>query len=714
MPARILPRLRPRIRGLFRRHRSRARRASAPALAIATVLAATPVAAQDVLEAGDTRAGTLAAGDTIRWTLVAGEDFLLYGEVDQREVDVVVTIVDSAGRPANSWNARSGGTESFGGPVPRAGTWTLELRPVDADEGDFELRLLQFEAKSDDPEELADQLMFPLSRPGGPGGAVRVWREGRTLFSKAYGLADLAHGIGFETGTPTNIGSTSKQFTAFAVLLEAERGNLSLDDDLRSFFPEFPEFTEEITIRHLLSHTSGLREFLNLWALTGVDTKSLDRDDVLRTVRRQPALQNEPGAEFNYNNTAFSLAAQIVEKTSGQDFDAYLHENVFLPLGMNDSYVRMTQADIVPGRSEGYTVGPEGWLQPGDLGGAVGAGGIYASVEDLERWAMNLLDPTVGTPEMVEAMTTEFVLNDGEGAGYGYGLFIDEQRGLERVHHGGADVSHRSMLVLYPGIDAGLTVQSNASDFGSQGAATQLGGAFFDDAMEPEEPAVASPEADEAFDPDAWDLDDFDRFAGVYTLDPAPQVEARFWRDGDVLYTQLTGQPAVEIRPSAPNTFRITVVDATIVFEEGDPAPGFTLYQGGQEVPATRVEGEGGEVPETWAPTTDELRAFEGRYYAPEIETFYTVTLETPGDASDAEGDAGGRGAGDERADDPGPRLVLNQLRFGDTPLTPAEVDTFTVGVGFTLEFERDRNGQIVAFYIDAARTRDVRAERTR
>jgi CubicO group peptidase (beta-lactamase class C family) len=664
------------------------------ALSLALVLGG-GLHAQDVLDAGDTRSGTLAAGDTIDYTLQVGENFLVYGEVDQVSVDVVVTMVDDEGRAARRWGIVSDGTEIFQGEVPSAGTWTLRIASAGDDEGDFELRLLQLEAKSDNPEELADQMMFSLDRPGGPGGAVRVWRDGRTVFSKSYGLADLTHEIEFRPDTPTNIGSTTKQFTAFAVLLEAERGNLSLDDDLRSHFPELPAFTEDVTVRNLLTHTSGLREFLNLWALTGMDTKSLTSDYLLRTVERQPALQNEPGGEFNYNNTAFGLAARIVERTSGQDFDDYMREHVFEPLGMHDSYVRMTQYDIIPGRSEGYTYGETGWVQPGDLGGAVGAGSIYASVEDLEKWAMNLLEPTVGTPEMVEAMMTEFTLNDGNGSGYGFGLFIDEQRGLARVHHGGADVSHRSMLILYPEIDAGLTVQSNASTYGSQGTAMQLGGAFFSDAMEPEEAAVVAPETDGTFDPDAYDLDDFERVAGVYTLDPNPQVEARFWRDGDVLYTQLTGQPAVELRPSAPSTFRIVVVDATIVFEDGDPATGFTLYQAGQEVHATRVEGDASASEETWAPAAEELAAFEGRYYSDEIETFYTVSLEPSED--DAESS-----------------LMLHQLHFGDTPLSAGQVDTFTSGVGFTITFERDRNGQVVAFYIDAARTRDVRAVRVR
>ncbi|HSG50215.1 MAG TPA: serine hydrolase domain-containing protein [Longimicrobiales bacterium] len=665
------------------------------ALALALLLIPARTRAQAVaLEVGQPRAGTLATGDTLRYTIQAGDDYLLFGEVNQVSVDVVVSIQNAEGQRLGQWDGPGRGAEAFSTTLREAGAYTILVAPFEDEEGDFEITVLQLEAKSDDPATLADQLMFAYARPGGPGGAVQVWRDGRTVFSRAYGLADLAHGIPFDTKTPTNIGSTSKQFTAFAVLLEQERGNLSLDDDIREYFPDFPDFGETITIRNLLTHTSGLREFLNLYGLTGWDTRSLTRDDVLRAVERQPALQNAPGGEFNYNNTAFSLAAQIVEKTSGQDFDDYMREHVFEPLEMNDSYVRMTPSSVIPRRSEGYTPGGDGWTAPGDLGGAVGAGGIYASVEDLQRWGQNLLSPRVGTPETMEAMLTEFVLNDGKGSGYGLGLFVDEQRGLKRAHHGGADVSHRSMLVHYPGIDAGLTVQSNASTFNSGGTAFDLGAAWFGDAMEPEE--AAAPAAGEPFDPATYDLDDFERVAGSYSLDPQPQVVARFWRSGDTLYTQLTGQPALEIRPSGPNRFDLVAVPASIVFEDGDPAPGFTLYQGGQEIHASRMEAEEGQAAEhePWKPTAEELEAFTGRYFSDEIETFYTVSLQHPDDEPEGE-----------------PRLVVSQLRRGDMTLRPTEKDTF-VGGGMTLAFERDRRGIVIGLYVDVARTRDVRFER--
>jgi len=681
--------------------------------AMVSVFSAHTLYGQTTLSVGQIERATLSTGDTLEFGFTAGDDFLVYGEAIQTSMDVVVSLVNSDGQQLGQWDGTERGAEPFSQTIREAGTFTLRVAPFEDEEGDFSIQILQLEQKSGDPDQLADQLMFAYDRPGGPGGAVRVWRDGRTLASKTYGLADLTHGIEFDAGTPTNIGSTSKQFTAFAVMLEQDAGRLTLDDALHDYFPDFPDFGETITVRNLLSHTSGLREFLNLYSITGIDTRSLTRDDVLRAVERQPALQSSPGTEYNYNNTAFSLAAQIVEQTSGQDFDDYVRENIFEPLGMNNSYVRMSPNNIIPGRSDGYTPGDNGWIAPGDLGGAVGAGGIYASVEDLERWGQNLLSPRVGTKEMVEEMMTEIMLENGEGSGYGLGLRIGKQRGLRRVHHGGADVSHRSMIVYYPEIDAGLTVQSNASTFNSNGTALDLAVAYFGDAMEPEETLDARGGGE--FDPEAYEPANFERLAGSYSLDPAPNMVARFWREDGTYYGQLTGQPPLEIRPTSPNSFEFLAVEARIAFEDGEPAPGVTLFQNGQEIHATRQDAEEGE--EKWAPDSKELEAFVGRYFSGEVETFYEIVLVHPGEAgregpatrvistnvtldSDDEGDAE-------------PYLELRQMRMGEMRLTPTEKDTFSVGA-ITLEFQRDRHGAVSAVYFDVGRSRDVRAERIR
>ena len=517
-----------------------------------------------------------------------------------------------------------------------------------------------------------------------PGAAIRVWRDGRTLYSKTYGMANLTYGIPFGPDTRTNIGSTSKQFTAFAIMLQAERGQLSLDDDIRTHIPELPEFDETIQVRHLITHTTGLREFLNLLSMTGrrLDRGDwIDRSEIIEIVQHQPKLQNAPGAEWNYNNTAFGLAATIVERTSGQDFHVFMQDNVFGPLGMTGTMVRPSVRHMVPNMSEGYTPTPDGYIQIGDLGGAIGAGAMYSTIADLQTWVENFANPRVGTRESLDEMMTSFVLNDGEESGYGYGLFMDEHGGLKRVHHGGADVAHRSMLVYYPEINAGITTQSNHAQFNSN-LAYELAEAFFGEEMELEEEGEGDEEADE-FNAESYDPEDFDEFVGRYPLDAAPSFVLTFTREGETLYTQATGQQRLEIVPTSDSTFRLLAVEASVTFTRGEDGEveGAILHQNGQNQPATRLADD--EAPEEWAPTEDDLADYAGRFYSEELETFYTFTVE--------EG-----------------KLVMHQRRLGDMTLEPGEEENFTGG-NLTFVFERDRNGVVIGFYLSNVRTRDVR-----
>ncbi|MEZ4417296.1 MAG: serine hydrolase domain-containing protein [Gemmatimonadota bacterium] len=686
----------------------------AAALGLAGLLLA-PVSAQaqTPLRQGQTVAGTLSRGDTARYTVEVGEDFYVLGQVDQVSVDVVVRVLNSEGRQIGRFDGPGRGPSRFAGTPDDPGTYTIQLiRDDDEDEratwapkdgwtaasgaesGEYRLTLLRVERLSSDPKKRVDQYMARYDGAGQPGGAVQVWRDGRTLFSKAYGMANLAYDVPFRTDTRTNIGSTTKQFTAFAIMLQAERGRLSLDDDIRKHVPELPEFDHTITVRHIITHTSGLREFLNLLVLGGrrLDRGDwIDRSELIEIVQRQPALQNVPGAEWNYNNTAYGLAALIVERTSGQSFPEFMQENVFGPLGMTRTMVRPSVHHIVPDMSEGYAPGPDGWLQLGDLGGAVGAGGIYTTVGDLQKWVQNYANPRVGSRKIFDEMMTSFVLNDGKETGYGYGLFIDEQRGLKRIHHGGADVSHRSMLAYYPEINAGITVQGNGADFQS-GIAFELAEAFFGDAMEPEEKKgiVADDDVD-AFDPADYDAAAFDELAGRYALDARPSFVLTFTRDGETFYTQATGQSRLEIRPTSASTFQLTAVEASVTFLRSDDGAvtGVNLDQGGQTQHATRLEDE---APAKWEPDAKALQAFTGRYFSEELEAFYTIGVE-------------------EGAE--GPALVVHHRRLDDTTLTPAEQDQFS-GDGVSFAFERDRNGVVIGFYVANGRTRDVRFERVR
>ena len=660
-----------------------------PMLLLAALFFASDVAAQDVtLREGRSVSGSVAEGDTVTYLLEAEDDYFVYGEVDQISVDVVVRILREDGTQITSIDDPVRGPQIFTGVLNDAGRYQIQVIPNEGESGDYEITVHRAEPVETDPKKLVDQFLSQYDRDDSPGAAVQVWRDGRTLYSTAVGMANLSHGIPFEVDTRTNIGSTSKQFTAFAIMLQAERGKLSLDDDIRTHVPELPEFDETITVRHIITHTSGLREFLNLLRMTGRRLDHGDyigRDELIEIVKRQPALQNVPGAEWNYNNTAFGLAALIVERTSGQAFHEFMADDVFGPLGMTRTMVRPTAEHIVPESSEGYAPGSDGFLEIGDLGGAVGAGGIYSTVEDLQTWVENYDTPRVGSREIFDEMMTSYVLINGDSTNYGYGLGVGQHRGLRQIAHGGADVAHRSGLVYYPEINAGITVQSNHGGFNS-GIAARFAEAFFADAMEPEEDDAADPSGD--FDPESYDPEDFDDFVGRYALDTSPSFVLTFTREGETFHTQATGQQRLDIIPTSDSTFSLVQVEAAVIFHRTDDGEveGVTLDQGGQQQHATRLTDD--DEAEEWEPTTEDLATFEGRYFSEEIETFYTMAVEEDG-------------------------LVMHQRRLDDANLTPGEADTFAGG-GFTFTFERDRNDQVIGFYLSNGRTRDVRFERVR
>jgi CubicO group peptidase (beta-lactamase class C family) len=651
------------------------------ALAGASSLSAQPTP----LTPGRAVRAALATGDTARYQVVLDSNTFVRAKVDQIAVDVVVRVLAPGGRPILRVDGPARGEEWFQFEATAPGAYQVQVIPFEEETGEYAITLVRREPLASDPRRLVDQLLAPWDRTNGPGAVVAVWRGGRTLFAKAYGMADLTFGVPFTVNTPTNIGSTSKQFTAFAVLLLVEQGKLGLDDDLRKHIPELPDLGKVVTVRHILTHTSGYREYLNTLALTGrrLDRGDhIDRAEVISIVQRQPALQNDPGAEWNYNNTAFALAAVVVERISGLSFAEYMARDVFEPLGMRHTMVRPSPEHIVPGRADGYAPGDNGtWLSIRDLGGSTGAGGIYSTVGDLQIWAENLARPRVGSRAMVDQMMTPYTLTDGKSTGYGLGLSIDTQGPLKRVHHGGADRAHRSQLVYYPEIDAGLTVQSNDAGFNS-GIAFRLAAAFFRREMTP----VTSAAAPGPYDPATFEPARFDEFVGRYALDAAPQFILTFTRTGDSLFTQATGQQKFPIYPTSDSTFALRVVEASVSFHrnaEGRVTHA-TLHQGGEQR-ASRLEGDAAEP---WAPTADQLRGFEGRYFSDELETYYTVTLK------------------DEK-------LVLEHRRLDPNTLTPGAVDSFS-GTGISLSFERDRSGQVIGFYLGNTRTRDVRFARVR
>ena len=346
-------------------------------------------AAQPVLQLGDPVERTLATGDAHAYPLDLPAGQFVLGDADQLTVDVVVTLTGPDGATLQTVDRTARGPEPFQFTTEAAGAYTLTVTPYGNAEGRYAMRLARVEPAATTPAGTVDQLFAGLDRDDAPGAAVGVLSHGEVVFEKAYGMASLTYDVPFTVDTPSNIASTSKQFTAFAVAVLADRGELSLDDDVREYLPELPDFGETVTLRHLLNHTSGYRDYLTVLSMAGLfhPEDHVDRDDVVGVVERQTELQNAPGAEWNYNNTGYGLLALVVERVTETPFQDWMAEHVFEPLGMDRTVVRHDPDEIVLGRATGYApASGGGWEEARELGGAMGDGFVYTTAGDLLRW----------------------------------------------------------------------------------------------------------------------------------------------------------------------------------------------------------------------------------------------------------------------------------------------------------------------------------------
>ena len=294
----------------------------------------------------------------------------------------------------------------------------------------------------------------------GPGCAVGLARPGQPVLRRARGMADLEHPDPLTPATIFESGSVAKQFTAAAVLLLVQDGKLGLDDDIRLYLPEMPDYGTPITIRHLLTHTSGLREQWSLLALTGnpPGTQVHSQAVILDLASRQKGLNFTPGAEFLYTNTNYSLAAIIVARVSGQSLQAFTDQRLFKPLGMGQTRWREDFRTVVPGRATAYAPVEDGFIASMPFTNVIGNGGLLTTLDDLLRWNA-FLDRPAGLPggaQLVAALATPGRLNDGTATPYGLGLELDRAHGLPRVGHSGSTGGYKTWTARYP--DAGISV----------------------------------------------------------------------------------------------------------------------------------------------------------------------------------------------------------------------------------------------------------------
>jgi CubicO group peptidase (beta-lactamase class C family) len=627
------------------------------------------------LQVGRPVHATLAANDTLRYVLNLPRKHFVAGRVDQDGVDATVTITGPAGRRVQrTARVGRGGPETFAFATDTAagGRYVIEVTPATTGkEGAVRVQLTRSEPVATTPAGKVDQAAAQLYKDT-PGAVVGVIKGGKLAFVKGYGAADLTYGMPFTAETPTNIGSSSKQFTGFALALLASRGKLSLDDDVRKHIPELKDFGQKITVRHLLTHTTGYREFINTLIIEGrqvLEGDYIAPDEAIKVINRQPTLQNDPGAEFNYNNSAFSLATIVVERVTGHPFAEWMRDEVFLPLGMTKTWVRANPGQIIRGRSIGYIPGEGGFREVRDLHGAAGAGGIYTTPGDVAKWLRNFKTAELGGAAVIKEMTTSFVLNDGKPSNYGYGVFLDSTRGVRRWQHGGNDIAHSSTFVYYPDLDAGYVVFSNYQGVPG-GIAGVVADAFFGQHMRA--PQLASATSGGSVDVPASTLR---RYAGKYEMTTLGGMLLTVELQGRELQLQVAGQPALPLRPTSMTSFEVVGAPARLTFNTAadSTVEGITFQQGGEH-PGRRVVEK---------PPAD-LSTFAGRYYSEELETFYDLSVEDG-------------------------KLVIRHRRFGPVTLTHTSGDSFSGPLPVTqVAFRRDAEGSVTGFDAGNGRARGI------
>lgn len=310
-----------------------------------------------------------------------------------------------------------------------------------------------------------DSLFAPFSAPGKPGASVIVVRDGNVLFRGAYGLADVEAGTSATTDTHYRLASLSKQFTAMAVLLLVQDGALSLDTPVRTILPELPGYASGVTIRHLLSHTSGLWDYEDFVADTA--TRQVTDGDALGLVStRAESLYFAPGTVWKYSNTGYALLALIVERVSKQRFAEFLRRRIFEPLGMHSTVAHEEGRDTVSHRAWGYTVRRDSLVRTDQspTSAVLGDGGIYSSVEELAKWDAALTRGTLIDSTRWREATTPAVLTDGSTTKYGFGWFVDSYRGRTRLHHHGETRGFTNAISRFPDDQLTVIVLTNRSD----------------------------------------------------------------------------------------------------------------------------------------------------------------------------------------------------------------------------------------------------------
>jgi CubicO group peptidase (beta-lactamase class C family) len=526
-----------------------------------------------------------------------------------------------------------------------------------------------------------DKIFEKWNRTDSPGCALSVMKDGRIIYKHGYGMADLDHNITITPSTVFHVASMSKQFTAASILLLAEQGKLSLDDDVRKYIPELPDFGSPITIQHLIHHTSGLRDQWDLLELAGwrYSLDLITDEDVMSVVTRQKDLNFKPGEQHVYCNTGYTLLAIIVKRVSGVSFREFTTKNIFEPLGMMSTHFRDDHAEIIKNNAYGYK--PEKGRSFGLSNtnfDTAGATSLHTTVEDLALWDENFYHPRVGGASFLERMLQRGKLNNGETLDYAFGLVVGKYKGLATVDHGGGDAGYRSDMTRFPDQHFSAAVLCNSADTNPTGLVRNVADIYLAQEMRVPEPsassATAAPSAGITLTEKQvaglvglyWKRDD-DQFVKVYAK--GGKLRASFGSEDDYV-----------LKPMSETFFHL----ADVSF--GDQV-NLHFETGVGDKPRRLLENFGDGKPDVFEavtpfmPSVADPAEYAGSYVSEEIEPVYRIIVQDG-------------------------RLALTRLKHQPDTLEPRVLDVFSGDIG-TIRFTRDSNHRVSGFLLSTGRIRN-------
>ncbi len=517
-----------------------------------------------------------------------------------------------------------------------------------------------------------DQVFAKWAKPDSPGCSLAVIKDGAIIYKRGYGMANLDHDIQITPATVFHVASVSKQFTAMAIHLLAKQGKLSLDDEVKKYIAEFPDFGHKLTIRHLLHHTSGLRDQWSLLIMSGwrLSEDVVRDEDILELISRQKDLNFKPGDQHLYSNTGYTLMANIVKRVSGKSLREFADENIFKPLGMTSTFFRDDHAVIVKNQAYGYATTGTSFKFSVPNYDTVGASSLLTTVEDLARWDQNFYDFRVGGNSVIEAMQTPTKLNNGDNLEYAHGLVVSRYKGLKIVDHGGADAGYRSSLIRFPEQKFSVACLCNLANTNPGQLARQVADIYLADQLKPDAP---KPKVEHV---------------GVTLSEPQLKSKAGvYWNPAVEDFVKLTltdgklsvsGGTGSELIPLAENRFQMKTQPTEVLFESDATGKLQMKVMPEGRSPATL------EAMETMTPTVAQLKEYTGAYYSDELDAIYRIEIQ----------------------DD---KLIMKRKKNSPAFFMPVFKDAFNnMGLG-TIRFTRDPQSHVNGLIISSGRIRHLR-----